>query len=129
MGEGVGELATEEGLVEGVDGGVVGVCGVGRYVDGHSGVEGLYAEVAVDVAVECGDVAVADNPFWVLAEAGEVEAVDDADSAIAAAGAEDGADGGVVELLLEGEGAGVVVAGKLVVGVKKMFGEHHFELP
>ena len=55
--------------------------------------------------------------------------VDDADGAVAAAGADDGADGGVVELLLEGEGAGVVVAGELVVVVEKVFGEHHFELP
>ena len=81
------------------------------------------------MAVEHSDVAVADKPFGVLAEAGEVEAVDDADSAVAAAGAENGADGGVVELLLEGEGTGSVVAGKLVVGVEKVVGQHHVELP
>ena len=127
--EGVGEAVAEEGLAEGVDGGIVGVQGVGGYVEGHDGVEGFDAEVAVDVAVECGDVAVADNPFGVFAEAGEVEEVDDADGAVAPTGAEDGADGGVVELLLKGEGAGVVVAGELVVGVEKILGEHHFELP
>ena len=85
--------------------------------------------MAVDVAVEDGDVAVADNPFGVLAEAGEVEAVDDADGAVAATGAEDGADGGVVELLLKGTGTDGIVAGKLVVGVEKVVGQHYVELP
>ena len=128
-GERVGEGLAEEGLAEGFDGGVGGEGRVGGYVDGHGGVEGFDAEVAVDVAVEDGDVAVANEPFGVLAEAGEVEAVDDADGAVAATSAEDGAEGGVVELLLEGEGAGGVVAGKLVVGIEKVVGQHHVELP
>ena len=64
-----------------------------------------------------------------MAEAGEVETVDDADGAVAATGAEDGADSGVVQLPLEGEGAGRVVAGKLVVGVEKVVGQHHVKLP
>ena len=125
----VGERFAEEGLAEGVDGGVGGAEGVGGYVEGHGGMEGLDAEVVVDVAVEDGDVAVADNPFGVLAEVGEIEAVDDADGAVAATGAEDGTYSGVVQLLLEGEGAGGVVAGKLVVGIEKVVGQHHVELP
>ena len=53
------------------------------------------------VAVEGGDVRKAGHPFRTLSEAGEVELVDDAGGAVAAAGAEDGPDSRVVELLLE----------------------------
>jgi len=85
--------------------------------------------VAVDVAMEDGDVAITYNPFGMLAKAREVEAVDDADGAVAATCAEDGMDGGVVELLLKGTGTGGVVASKLVVDVVKVVRKHHFELP
>ena len=44
------------------------------------------------MAVEDGDVAISDNPFGVLLEKGEVETVNDADGAVAATCAEDGAD-------------------------------------
>ena len=81
------------------------------------------------VAVQHGDVAVSDEPFGTLAESGEVELVYDAGSAVAATCAKDGADGWVVELLLEGKGTDIVGTGKLVVGVEEMIGEHDFELP
>ena len=81
------------------------------------------------MAVQYGDVAVANNPFGALDEVGEVELVDDSGSAIAAACTKDGAYGGVVELLLEGEGSDVVRTGKLVVGVEKVLGKHDIELP
>ena len=85
--------------------------------------------MAVYVAVQHGDVAVADNPFGFLAEALEVQPVDDAHGAVAAAGAEDGADVGVVELLLQHRGTHVVAAGKLAVAVEQVVGQHHFQLP
>ena len=91
--------------------------------------EGLDAEIAVYMAMEHGDVAVAHHPFRTLSEACEIKAVNYADGAVAAPCTEDGTDCGIVQLLLEGEGTDSIIAGKLVVGVEKVGRQHYVELP
>ena len=73
--------------------------------------------------------AIADNPLGMPREAGEVEAVDDADGAVAAAAAEDGADAVVVEELLQERGAVAVGACKLVVAVEEPVGHEDVKSP
>jgi hypothetical protein len=81
------------------------------------------------VAVQHRDVGKAGNPLRLLLKTGKVQLVDDAGRAVAPAGAEDGPDAGVVELLLEVTAAQVVAARKLVVGLGNAFTQHHFQAP
>ena len=81
------------------------------------------------VAVEHGDVGEAGHPLGLGAEAGKIEPVHDAGRAVAAPGAEDGPDAGVVELPLEIAAAQGVVAGKLVVVAGNALAQHHLQAP
>jgi hypothetical protein len=77
--------------------------------------QGRDVEVSLDMGVKDGDIAVANDPFGRLPESGEIDTVDDAAEAIAAAAAEDRPDARVVQRRLQIGQAFVIVAGEVVV--------------
>ena len=81
------------------------------------------------VAVQHGDIAVSDNPFGMLGEAAEIQPVDDAHRAVAAAHAEDGLQLRIVEQRLHQGRAVAVAASHLVVSGIETFGHHHLQPP
>jgi hypothetical protein len=65
----------------------------------------------MNMAKEDGDIAEADDPFGMLQQGRKIQSIDNMNGAVAAAGAEDSIDGGIVQHLLEvGEPFGIGAA-------------------
>ena len=81
------------------------------------------------MGVQDSDITITDYPLRALEEPGKIQPVDDTDGAITTPGANNSADGVIVEHLLEIALALIVGAGKLIIGSEKMIPQHHFQSP
>jgi hypothetical protein len=74
-------------------------------------VNGCDVQIGMNMAKEDGDIAEADDPFGMLQQGRKVQSIDYVNGAIAAAGAENSIDSGIVQHLLEvGEPFGIGAA-------------------
>ena len=97
-------LVPAERLAEGKDGSHLdrfGFCPIVRKAVAHFGVNRSDVQIGMDMAKQNGDIAKADDPFGVFQQGREIQLIDNMNRAIAAPGAEDGFDVGVVEHLLK----------------------------
>jgi hypothetical protein len=71
----------------------------------------------MDMAVQHGDIAVADNPFGMLRERGKVESVDNPHGSIAPSATQNGRNTIVIEESLQEGGTMAIGTGQLTKGV------------
>ena len=96
-------------------------------VDWHGGMHCFDSEILMNMRMKDGDIAETNDPFGMLAKRREIEAVDDANGSISAAGTDNGPDPGIIEHLLKIFSPLIVGSGKLVMFSENIGSENNFE--
>jgi hypothetical protein len=116
---------------QGVPEGFLSIVGsiINGYIDRHNSVQGLDAEVPVDVGMQNGDVAVPDDPLWFFLKDRKVDLVDDPYRSVSPSCANDRPYGIIIQHLLQIRQPHFIPPCKLVAFPENVRAQYYLQPP